>query len=326
LDASVSQPWLFGTRTLTTLGGYAEQIVQTQTGIRKFLITPLRAYGASIAFRRDLSLITHGTLSVEHRHVISDSTSLPLAPGVEQKSYSTRRVGVSLERDTRLDPFDPKAGSDLIGNTVVAGGVLKGSARFLKFSEGATTYIPVHALRRRVTLAFRIQSGYVNPFGHYGARQDTLHELDLIPFEDRFVTGGASSVRGYFENEIGNRFAGFDTTGAEIRENRGRRSPPSRLGRGTIPAILGPRWGGFHGRGERLGASARYHAAADLHRGRIGSGYSDMRYTVGAGFRIGTPVGPLRFDYGWKLRHAKPEEHDLSSTRGTFHFSLGQAF
>ena len=57
-----------------------------------------------------------------------------------------------------------------------------------------------------------------------------------------------------------------------------------------------------------------------------GAGYSDMRYSVGAGIRIGTPVGPVRFDYGWKLRHAKPEEHDLSSTRGTFHFSLGQAF
>jgi len=57
-----------------------------------------------------------------------------------------------------------------------------------------------------------------------------------------------------------------------------------------------------------------------------GAGYSDMRYSVGGGIRIGTPVGPVRFDYGWKLRRAKPEERDLSSTRGTFHFSLGQAF
>ncbi len=56
------------------------------------------------------------------------------------------------------------------------------------------------------------------------------------------------------------------------------------------------------------------------------AGYSDMRYSVGAGIRFSTPVGPVRFDYGWKLRRAKPEESDLSSTRGTFHFSLGQAF
>ncbi|HZE19353.1 MAG TPA: BamA/TamA family outer membrane protein, partial [Candidatus Angelobacter sp.] len=56
------------------------------------------------------------------------------------------------------------------------------------------------------------------------------------------------------------------------------------------------------------------------------AGYSDMRYSFGAGVRIRTPVGPVRFDYGWKLRHAKRSEADLSSTRGTFHFSLGQAF
>jgi outer membrane protein assembly factor BamA len=42
--------------------------------------------------------------------------------------------------------------------------------------------------------------------------------------------------------------------------------------------------------------------------------------------RIATPLWPVRFDYGWKLRRAKQEERDLSSTRGTFHFSLGQAF
>ena len=48
--------------------------------------------------------------------------------------------------------------------------------------------------------------------------------------------------------------------------------------------------------------------------------------THGAGVRIRTPVGPVRFDYGWKLRRAKSSEADLSSIRGTFHFSLGQAF
>src|SRR6267378_2561183 len=46
-DAALSQPWIFGTRTQATVGGYAEQIVQTQTGDRAFLLFPLRAYGAS---------------------------------------------------------------------------------------------------------------------------------------------------------------------------------------------------------------------------------------------------------------------------------------
>jgi outer membrane protein assembly complex protein YaeT len=318
VDATLSEPWIFGTRTRATLGAYAEQEVQTQTGDRRFLEIPLRAYGAALAFRRDLSLFSHGTVSFEHRHVISDSSQLPLAPGVESKSYTTRRVALSLERDTRVDPFDPKAGSDLIGNTAVAGGVLKGSARFLKFSGSATKYIPI---RHRFTLAMRIQSGYVNPFGHYGARSDTLHELDLIPLEDRFVTGGASSVRGYFENEIGFRKVTPDSAalrGGEI------------LLQGSIEARFPLVW--VLGGAAFVDAGNVWERPEDITLQRVftvagpGAGYSDMRWSVGAGLRIRTPVGPLRFDYGWKLRRARPSEADLSSPRGTFHFSLGQAF
>jgi outer membrane protein assembly factor BamA len=317
LDVSVSQPWILGTRTQTTLGGYAEQVVRTQTGERRFLEVPLRAYGAALSFRRDLTPITHGTLSLEHRHVISDSTSLPLSPGVESKSYTTRRVGLSVERDTRVNPFDPKGGSDLIGNTVVAGGVLKGSARFVKFSGTATTYRPIH---RRITLALRFQGGYVNPFGRYQARSDTLHELDLIPLEDRFETGGASSVRGYFENEIGFRIAPPDSglRGGEV------------LLQGSVEARFPLIW--ILSGAVFMDAGNVWERPQDITVKRLftvtgpGAGYSDMRYSVGGGIRIGTPVGPIRFDYGWKLRRAKPEERDLSSTRGTFHFSLGQAF
>jgi len=318
VDGSLSEPWIFGTRTRATLGGYAEQVVVTQTGVRRFLEVPLRAYGTALAFRRDLNLVTHGTLSFEQRHVISDSASLPLSPGVESKSYTTRRVGLSAERDTRVDPFDPKGGSDLIGNTTVAGGVLKGSARFLKFGGTATTYI---AVRRRLTLAFRFQGGFVNPFGHYAARSDTLHELDLVPLEDRFVTGGASSVRGYFENEIGYRRVTPDSAalrGGEV------------LLLGSVEARFPLLW--ILSGAVFMDAGNVWERPQDITVNRLftvsgpGAGYSDMRYSAGTGIRIGTPVGPVRFDYAWKLRRAKPEERDLSSTRGTFHFSLGQAF
>ena len=323
VDGSFSEPWIFGTRTQASVGGYAEQIVRTQTAQRIFLDRPLRAYGAALAFRKDLSLITHGTLSFEHRHVISDSASLPLASGVESKSYSTRRVGLSVERDTRVDPFDPKAGSDLIGNTVVAGGVIRGSARFIKFGGTATTYRPI---RRRLTLALRLQSGYVNPFGTFAGRRDTLHELELIPLEDRFVTGGASSVRGYFENEIGNRIVGADSTGAAIHQNRGGEV----LLLGSVEARFPLFW--ILSGAVFMDAGNVWERPQDITVRRLftvtgpGAGYSDMRYSAGAGVRFSTPVGPVRFDYGWKLRRAKPEENDLSSTRGTFHFSLGQAF
>jgi outer membrane protein insertion porin family len=320
VDASLSQPWTLGLRMQSALTGYAEQVVRTHTTTdpQALLQNPLKAYGAALSFRRDLSLFTHGTVSFEHRHVISDSSQLPLALGVESRSYTTRRVGLSVDRDTRVDPFDPKGGSDLIGNTAVAGGVLKGSARFLKFSGSASKYIP---LRRRLVLAMRVQSGYVNPFGHYGARSDTLHELDLIPLEDRFVTGGASSVRGYFENEIGFRKITPDSSGLRGGEV---------LFQGTVEARFPLIW--ILSGAAFVDAGNVWERPEDITLRRVftvtgpGAGYSDMRWSVGGGIRIGTPVGPVRFDYGWKLRRAKPSEPDLSSPRGTFHFSLGQAF
>ena len=321
VDLAISQPWTFGTRTQASLGGYAEEVVRTQTGERRFLEIPLRANGAALAFRRDLNLVTHGTLSIEHRHVISDSASLRPAPGVEQKSYSTRRLGLSLERDTRLDPFDPKAGSDLVGNTVVAGGVLKGSARFTKAALSGSAYIPV----RRITLAFRFQSGYAKPFGRYSASSDSLPQIYRIPLEDRFLTGGASSVRGYFENEIGSRFLYVDSLG-QHREIRGGEV----LLLGTIEARFPLFW--ILGGAVFTDAGNVWDRTQNVTLRRVftvtgpGEGYSDMRYSAGAGIRIRTPVGPVRFDYGWKLRRAKTEERDLSSSRGAFHFSLGQAF
>src|SRR6185503_19654737 len=173
-------------------------------------------------------------------------------------------------------------------NTTVAGGVLQGSARFLKFSGSATKYLP---LRRRLILAMRLQAGYVNPFGHYEARSDTLHELDLIPVEDRFVTGGASSVRGYFENEIGFRSAPPDSgvRGGEV------------LLLGSIEARFPLIW--IIGGAVFLDAGNVWERPDDITLRRVftvagpEAGYSDMRWSVGTGIRIATPVGPLRFDY-----------------------------
>jgi outer membrane protein assembly factor BamA len=57
-----------------------------------------------------------------------------------------------------------------------------------------------------------------------------------------------------------------------------------------------------------------------------GAGYNDMRYSVGLGLRVGTPIGPIRLDYGWKLRTARPDAPDVNPDPGLLHFSLGHAY
>jgi outer membrane translocation and assembly module TamA len=50
---------------------------------------------------------------------------------------------------------------------------------------------------------------------------------------------------------------------------------------------------------------------------------SDLRTTAGFGFRYRSPLGPLRFDIGFKL-----DSRDIvrGSQRRVYHLSLGQAF
>jgi outer membrane protein insertion porin family len=46
----------------------------------------------------------------------------------------------------------------------------------------------------------------------------------------------------------------------------------------------------------------------------------DLRSSFGAGIRYGTPVGPLRIDYGQKI-HRLPGENP-----GELHFNIGNTF
>ncbi|MFO0570367.1 MAG: BamA/TamA family outer membrane protein, partial [Polyangiaceae bacterium] len=54
-----------------------------------------------------------------------------------------------------------------------------------------------------------------------------------------------------------------------------------------------------------------------------------LRYAVGSGLRIGTPIGPLVFDYGFNVERIL-DQIDPSRTEqrfwesiGAFHFSIG---
>ena len=49
--------------------------------------------------------------------------------------------------------------------------------------------------------------------------------------------------------------------------------------------------------------------------------FGDLRYGVGTGVRYLTPVGPIRFDVGYKLDAQRPYED-----RVAFFFSLGFPF
>lgn len=323
IDVALSEPWFLRTRTFAALGGYAEEVPQIDEG-RDF---PLRAVGGTFTLRRDLSRISRAYLTFENRFVISDSTVVRNEDLTEQQSYSTNRLAATVERDSRGDLFDAKQGSDLLATAEVARGVQGGSASFHKTGVLGAVYLP---WKRRGTLALRLRAAYVRPFG---AKPRDLapgfQDLDLIPVDDRYRTGGANTVRGYYENDLGSRTTTeVDTNGVTVQvptvrggevlllANAELRFPMAWIVSGAIFADAGNVWD----------------KPSDMTWRRVlsplapGAGYLDMRYSIGAGLRFGSPVGPIRIDYGYKLRSTRQDQPDLNPRRAAFHFSLGQAF
>ena len=192
----------------------------------------------------------------------------------------------SLIYDTRDNPFEPTRG-------IVAGLSLK-MASFLLFSE--TDFLKMtlygstfHQLHKRIVLALSARGGMA--FG--------FRDTDELPLVERFFLGGRFSVRGYEQDTLGPKGDDNDPTGGnafamgsvELRTNIGR-------GVSIVPFLdFGNVW-----------------VKVDDFK------LSDIKYTAGLGLRYGTPVGPLRVDYGFKLN----KERDESS--GELHFSIGHAF
>lgn len=319
-DASLTRDWLLGFRVRGTLGAFAEEVPPRLTETK----IPLQAVGVSGGLRYEFSRWTSTALTYEIRRVISDSASVVNPVGTPLTRYTKNSIGVTLDRDTRLDLFDPRTGSAAIGSAALVGGAFRGNSRYLKLTGSATTYRP---WSRRVTLAFRGQVGLLTSGGQT-ASADTLAALDLIPEEDRFRTGGATSVRGYQEDEIGTQVQlSTDSTGAEVRTNVRRGGAYFVQGNAEVRARLV----GFLGAAAFVDAGGVWEHADDISLRRTlsfanGAGYKDMRWTVGFGVRIATPVGPVRLDYGWKLRIARRDQPDAVTGRGGFAFSLGQAY
>ncbi len=202
----------------------------------------------------------------------------------ERFIISTLELGV--QRDSRDDLLNPTRGSLVHGSLGYASQAFGSEVDFLVMTAGVRTYMP---LIEDVVIAARLLAGTMTP----------TENTDDIPVFKRFFSGGADSVRGYPYQDLGPKDSNDNPLG----------------GRSLIEGSLEVRFPIW----KELGGVA-FLDFGNVYASSFSWSPGKLRYSSGAGLRYATPVGPIRFDFGYQLN---PEDE---GGRYQFHFSIGQAF
>ena len=203
--------------------------------------------------------------------------------------YNLIAITPSLIYDSRDNSFAPTKGiySTL---TYEKGDLIKDKRKYDQFEADLRAYHHTFFKDKNV-MAYRVVWGSTG-----SGTPDAL----------RFSVGGAETLRGY---EYG-KFEGFNKFHATV-ENR------TQINK-TLQFVtffdIGNAWQ------KSTVVGGRKINTPDRHNA---SNFADLKKGVGIGIRLNTPIGPLRFDYGWPL---DPEEKGGQKTGGKFYFSFGQTF
>jgi outer membrane protein assembly complex protein YaeT len=203
-------------------------------------------------------------------------------------------IDLDYHRTTADNVLNARTGYTVDTHLENAGGVLQGDYRFVEAIAEGRFYAP---LGERAVLAFKARGGSIGaPHG----------ENLAVPFYRRYWLGGATSLRGWGRFDVAPLVDGIPIGGHTMIESSAELRAPVR---GNLSAVL------------FMDAGNVWNNAWDFN-------LNDLRYDVGPGLRYMTPVGPIRFDFGYQLKRipgllidGKPEAH-----RYRLHFSIGQAF
>jgi len=192
------------------------------------------------------------------------------------------------------------------------------------------------------------------------ALEPTCTDITTIPLPEQFFAGGGNSHRGFGLNQAGPRDpnSGFPVGGTALFVNNAElRLPPLTLpylGEGFGFAIFHDMGNVFTAPHDMLKGLFRWHqpsTQACLSSGTTtsqdctafdNSGYDYTSHAVGLGIRYKTPIGPLRFDFGYNLNptsyfqtYTVPSHFGLETTpvletqrlrHFNVFFSIGQPF
>jgi outer membrane protein insertion porin family len=310
---TVREPRAFGT------AGDAQLSAFTERGIRSSFNFDRRGVRAEYARRVGPRVRLIGRYSYDFTTLfdtkIAAADQLLVDRLFPQVRLST--LFASSLRDSRNDVLDPErgtvVGSDLelalrsLGSEV---GFVKGFGQAFAYRRlpGSRSFVVSGGVRVGLAHGFARQVPRVDASGQPVLGPDGARIVDVVrdlPASARFFTGGDTTVRGFALDRLGSaatlNSAGFPTGGNALVVLNAELRTPYVKGVGLV---------GF------VDSGNVFLRAADVDLG-------ELRTAAGFGLRYRSPLGPLRFDVGFKLDR---REFARGERRVVYHLSLGQAF
>ena len=306
LDASLTDRWLLGTKLTGGLRAYAQETLERyNSGNITDGEYTLDRIGIDVGITKDFTRTFRISLAYAHEFVeirnpswnVDDEETLRIELGQEVN----RAMSFLVERDTRVPFFDPGKGSVVRFTTEVAGGIFGGDNSFAKFTTSWSRYSLTFA---NAVVAVSLRAGYAEPFGDSAEKG--------VPVYERFYVGGTATLRGYPEQEFGP--GDFVLSGnVEVRvPMMWKVTAVAFLDmRNAWESIDDVRWKDF----ELAVQSEEFASRRD----------TDVKYSVGIGLGLMTPVGPARVDYGARLKRATYPD-GTKEPPGQFHVVIGHPF
>ena len=241
--------------------------------------------------------------------------------------------GFTYIRDKRDNPLESTKGNyftldgfvaaSYFGSEADFGRLLAQNSTYQAFGKGKAGHQFVFARSTSIGMQQPFGDTLVRPPGacptdpHTG--ESICQEITLIPLPEQFFAGGGNSHRGFGLNQAGPRdpSSGFPVGGTALFVNNLElRFPPLTLpylGEGFGFAIFHDMGNVFTAPHDMLKGLLRWHQADPNLCLPVGptpnscfnqfnnSGYDYTSHAVGVGVRYKTPIGPLRFDFGYNL-------------------------
>jgi outer membrane protein assembly factor BamA len=270
----------------------------------------------SLTYRVEVTEIQSGELYFCVNYGLCD---LPTIEAL-RRSRRLSPVSLNLVANRSDDPLDPVRGWRTRLDVEHASDLTWSQFHYHRLSGAYARYFPTHHGRR--VLGVRVRAGWVRPLG---GTPDALGlddiEGEILHPRKRFFAGGANSVRGYGENQLGPRILTVDPDALMDPEQDGACSAGELADASCDPnmapvdAFVPRPLGGtavLEANVEYRFAVWRQLQAAVFVDGAIVGGRETARVgegawaiTPGIGARYATGIGPIRVDLGYRPRRVE---------------------